>query len=47
MNGHLCCILGECCPPAQRAEALRQQMIKDGLFDMHREPADISRHAMR
>lgn len=32
MNGEVCCILGICCPPEQRAEALAVEMVKDGVF---------------
>lgn len=36
MNGEVCCILGVCCPPEQRAQALANEMEKDGCFDASR-----------
>lgn len=32
MNGEVCCILGICCPPENREQALVAEMVKDGVF---------------
>lgn len=35
MNGHVCCILGVCCPPGsqEQVDALAAEMEKDGVGD--------------
>lgn len=33
MNGHLCCITGECCPPEARAKSLAAEMSKELKLD--------------
>lgn len=48
MNGEVCCILGICCPPEQRAEALAKEMVKDNVFDGRfnaRAPEDVAAYA--
>lgn len=38
MNGEVCCILGICCPPAQRAEALAKSLSTDAESPLHGQP---------